>query len=83
MRKKLVRWLLLTIHACDGIPIPEPSLISAVQNLARPEQPTEADIADALKDAQGQGFVSGASEALMERTWTLTTAGLHKARQLR
>ena len=83
MRKSLERLILLAIHACDGMPMPEEALISAVQNLARPKSPSLADIMDALKEAEAQRYVSGASEELMDRTWTLTTTGLHKARQLR
>lgn len=83
MRAKLERLILLAIQACDGMPMPEEALISAVQGLARPYSPTRGDVEDALKQAETDGFIAGASEPLMERTWTLTTTGLHKARQLK
>lgn len=83
MRKKLERLVLLSVNACDGLPIPESALVSAVQQLARPEYPTLADVQEALRQAEADGFIAGASEALMERSWTLTTTGIHKARQLR
>jgi len=84
MRKKLVRLLLLAIHACDGMPMPEAALISAVQNLARPEQPTQSDILEALKEAEEQQYASGVSDSfLQERTWTLTALGIHQARKVK
>ena len=83
MRAKLERLILLAIHACDGMPMPEGALISAVQGLARPLAPTYADVIEALRDVEAAGFVAGASEPLMDTTWTLTTSGMHKARQLR
>ena len=83
MRRQLERLVLLTIAACDGRPMPESALTSAVCGLGRHLNPTLADVEEALRQAEVDGFVSGASEALMERSWTLTTAGIHKARQLR
>ena len=83
MRAKLERLILLALNSCDGVPMPEGSLISAVQGLARPEHPTRADVMDALGAVEAAGFLSGVSDSIMGRTWTLTTTGLHKARQLR
>lgn len=82
MKNHLKKFVLLALHACDGLPLPQPALIAAVQNLARPGQPTQADVLDALKAAEADGYAQGASDDLAETTWTLTTRGVHKARQL-
>jgi hypothetical protein len=50
----------------------------------QPEQPTDSDIADALKDIEEQRCAAAVTDELMgERTWTLTPKGTHKARQMR
>jgi hypothetical protein len=83
MKQALKRFILITLNQCDGLPLPEAALISAVESLARPGRPTEADIQDALKDVESSGYVAGVSDDLTGRSWTLTTTGTHKARQLR
>lgn len=82
MRKKLERLVLLALHACDGLPMPESALISAVQVMSRPESPTRADVADAIQSAEADSYAQGATDDLTGVTWTLTTKGTHKARQL-
>lgn len=82
MRKKLERLVLLALNACDGLPMPEDSLVAAVQVMSRPETPTRSDVLDAIKAAEVDGFAQGANDALTSTTWTLTTKGTHKARQL-
>ena len=82
MRNHLKKFILLALHACDGLPMPENALIGAVQNLARPGQPTVADVKDALKAVEADHYASGAADDMTETTWTLTTKGVHKARQL-
>ena len=62
--------------------MPEGALISAVQALARPGQPTRADVVDALSAVEAEGYAQGAADDLSETTWTLTTKGVHKARSL-
>lgn len=84
MKAKLKRGILLVLHAWDGMPMPEWSLVSAVQANARPDRPTEGDVSDALKDCEAEGYVSGLTDGFSrERSWTLTQKGEHQARQLR
>jgi len=82
MRPKIIRSILLALHACDGVPMPESALISAVQIHLRPQAPTDSDVTDALKAAESARYVSGLSDDLTGRSWTLTEAGKHKARQI-
>lgn len=82
MRTHLKKFILQALHACDGLPMPQAALIGAVQNLARPGQPTQADVLDALKAVEADGYVNGAADDIMDTTWTLTTRGVHKARNL-
>ena len=84
MKSKIKRSILAVLHACDGVPMPETVLLAAVQLHMRPEGPTESDIADALKDVEGQRYAAAVTDELTgERTWTLTPKGTHKARQVR
>jgi DNA-binding MarR family transcriptional regulator len=83
MRQHLKKFILLALNQADGLPFPESALAQAVKQLARPGQPTSADVADALRDCEADGFISGVTDELThERTWTLTARGVHKARQL-
>ena len=82
MKNHLKKFILLALNACDGLPMPEPALLGAVQNLARPGQPTLADVREALKAVEADGYCSGAADDMTETTWTLTTKGVHKARSL-
>jgi hypothetical protein len=79
---KLKRLILLALLRCDGVPMPEDSLVGAVQVMARPDRPTAADVGIALKDVESSGYVSGLSEDLVGTSWTLTEKGKHKAAQL-
>ncbi|MDE1907215.1 MAG: hypothetical protein KGH75_12275, partial [Rhodospirillales bacterium] len=81
-KNHLKKFVLLALNACDGLPMPQGALIGAVQNLARPGQPTQADVLDAIGAVEADGYVSGASDDMEETTWTLTNKGVHKARQL-
>lgn len=84
MRTQLKRGVLLVLAAWDGMPMPEGSVISAVQAHARPEKPTDADVTEALKDCESEGYISGVTDDFEKsRTWSLTEKGKHKARQLR
>jgi hypothetical protein len=83
MKPKLIRLILLALNACDGLPMPEAALVSAVQIARRPVSPTAGDVLDALKDTEAEGYVSGLSDDVLGRSWTLTEKGAHKARQLR
>jgi hypothetical protein len=82
MKQVLKKFILLALNACDGMPMPQAALVGAVQNLARPGQPTRADVEDALKAVEAEGYAQGASDDISETTWTLTTKGVHKARKL-
>ena len=84
MKTKLKRSLLAVLHACDGLPMPETALLSAVHLHARPERPSDSDILDALHDLETQRYADAVTDELTnERTWTLTAKGTHKARQMR
>jgi hypothetical protein len=83
MKSRLKRGLLRALQACDGVPMPESALVSAARILARPAQPTEADVIEALREVEAGGYAAGLTDDLtQERSWTLTARGAHKARQL-
>jgi len=81
----IIEALLRCLLATGGVPMPESTLIRAVQTFVRPAQPTVGDVTNALKDADEKKLVSGVTDpdGIEERSWTLTTKGTHKARQLR
>lgn len=78
----LERNLLRALLAAAGQPFPESALVHAARRLTFPGRPTTADVLDALRALEAGQFVLGVTEELLETTWTLTTRGLHKARQL-
>ena len=82
MKQTLKKFVLLALNACDGLPMPQSALTGAVQAMARPASPTKADVEEALKAVESDGYAMGASDDMTETTWTLTTAGVHKARKL-
>lgn len=84
MRPRLKRAVLLVLLACDCEPMPEEAMISAVGLSVRPSEPTDGDIAEAVRDCEAEGYITGATDDFTrEKTWTLTLKGTHKARQLR
>ena len=84
MKLKLKRSILAVLNACDGVPAPEIALLSAVRVYAQPEQPSESDILDALREVEQKRYaVAVTDELTSERTWTLTPKGVHKAREAR
>lgn len=84
MKAKLKRAVLVVLLACDGVPMPQSALVSAVGLAVRPACPTRSDVEEAIKDVEAEGYASGVTEDLTgEVTWTLTEKGVHKARQLR
>lgn len=84
MNTRIIRSILICLLQCDGVPMPESALIIATQLLCRTDNPTEDDVRDRIHVLEEQQYISGATEPLTrERTWTLTTKGIHKARQLR
>lgn len=82
MRLKLIQMILRALNAADGMPMPENALISAVQIQMRPADPTDGDVREAIMDAEGRHYISGVTDDLTGRSWTLTEQGKHKARQL-
>jgi hypothetical protein len=80
---KLRILILKSLLACDGQPMPEVALISAVQMLARPLTPTDGDVIVALGAVQRERFAEGVTDDFTkERSWTLTVSGVHQARKL-
>jgi len=79
--KNLKQNILKTLEACDGLPMPEVSLISGVQILARPCQPTQSDVQAAMRALESEQFIAGVSDSIIGTSWTLTPKGVHKARQ--
>ena len=80
--KDIKRNILKTLQACDGVPMPESALISAVQILCRPATPTCADIETGIQSLETDRFIAGAADSITGTSWTLTTKGTHKARQV-
>jgi len=82
MKPKIKRSILLVLHACDGLPMPESALLSAVHLHVRPDRPGDSDILDALRDLEAQRYAMAVADELTnERTWTLTAKGTHGARR--
>jgi hypothetical protein len=82
MRMRLKICILKSLLAADGVPMPEASLIGAVQTMARPVFPTDGDVIEALKEAERELYCAGVTDDLTGRSWTLTEKGVHKARKL-
>lgn len=75
--------VLRTLQACDGIPMPESALVSAVQLGQRHAEPTATDVMVAVRDVEAEGLAQGISDTLTGKSWTLTEKGSHRAKQLR
>jgi hypothetical protein len=84
MKSKLKQSLLAVLNACDGLPMPESALVSAAQLYARPDEPTDSDVRDALQELERKRYAAAVTDELtQERTWTLTVKGTHRAREIR
>jgi len=84
MKPKLKRSLLTVLQACDGLPMPEQALLTAVRLHLRPERPSESDILESLHELESQRYAMAVTDELMnEPTWTLTAKGTHQASQMR
>ena len=81
MKNQLLRILLLQLHAADGVPMPESSLVAGAQLNARPCQPTVSDVTEALRLLEGLMLINGVTDVIDGRSWTITEKGLHRARQ--
>jgi len=83
MRAQIKNALLLCLQAADGEPMPEVALIAAAQIKCRPARPTISDVEVALQELEAEKFAAAVTDDFSkERSWTLTTKGTHKARQL-
>jgi len=81
MKPRLKRSLLAVLYACNGLPFPEPTLLTAARLHARPHAPTDRDLLDALHELEAHGYTAGITDELTnERTWTLTMKGMHRAK---
>lgn len=84
MKAKLKRAVLLALLSYEGKAFPEGALVAAAQMSLQPAHPTEDDVLDALKDCRAAGLVMGVTDEFsQERSWSLTTDGIHQARKLR
>jgi len=82
MKTKWKRSLLAVLNACDGLPFPESTLLTAARLHARPYRPTDGDLLAALEELEKQGFAAAITDELTnERTWMLTIKGTHRARE--
>ena len=82
MKLKLKRAILAVLNACDGVPAPEIALLCAVRVHAQPDQPSESDMLDALREVESKRYAAAVTDELTnDRTWTLTAKGVHKARE--
>jgi len=80
--KDIKRFLLRALARTDGLPMPESSLIQAAKDALVP-RPLLSDIEQAKRELEADGFTQGTRDELDGSvTWTLTTKGAHKAKQL-
>ena len=79
--QQLQRRALLSLAAMDGRPMPDDALVEAVRLNVAP-RPTLSDATSAIQRLEGLRFISGITDEVTGVTWTLTTAGQHKARSL-
>lgn len=75
--------VLKALEACDGVPMPEGALVSAVCIGVRQLNPKPAEVLAAVAAMEAIGFVQGLEDALIGKSWTLTEKGSHRAKQLR
>jgi hypothetical protein len=80
--KLIKRNILKALESCDGVPMPENSLVTAVQLLGRPMLATRGDIKAGVEALELEDFIAGVSDSIIGTSWTLTLKGIHKARQL-
>lgn len=76
------RFILRALNRLDGIPAPEDSLNSAINEGVVPK-PLPSEISQAKQELQEQEYILGRRDELDESlSWTLTVKGQHKAAQL-
>jgi hypothetical protein len=79
--QQLQRRALLSLLAMDERPMPEDALIDAIRLEIRP-RPTLSDAQLAVQHLERLKLVQGVTDPIMGVTYTLTTAGAHKAREI-
>lgn len=81
-RAKIKEWILKVLLSTDGLPMPDDALNGAVK-AGFASTPTNSDIAVARKELEDGFYISGSKDEVTGSvTWTLTTKGQHKAKQL-
>jgi len=81
-RSEIKTWALRILLKMDGTPLSDSSLDDYIRTGLEPK-PTIADISVAKRDLEKDLFISGSTDELTGIvTWTLTTKGEHKAKQL-
>jgi hypothetical protein len=77
------RFILRILATFAGQPVKESELIRVV-NDGFTRKPLLSDVKDAIRELEAGEFIQGAADDLEPdaRTWSLTTKGAHKAKQL-
>ncbi len=82
-RAEIKKFILRGLLLMDGTPMPQTTLVATVKDAIRPD-PLQSDVELGLQQLEAEGFISGDRDELTEVvSWTLTTKGTHKAKQLR
>lgn len=82
MNQKIKQAILKALLACDGLPMPESALFSAVETYCRPSHPTQSDISAGISMLEIEQFILGTSDDISGTSWMLSVKGTLKARQL-
>lgn len=82
LRAQIKIFALKALLKMDGLPIRDETLHHYI-GLGFQPAPPRADITAALKEVEAGGYAAGSTDELDGTvTWTLTTKGEHKAKQL-
>lgn len=82
LRTQIKIFALKALLNMDGVPLRDETLHHYIGLGFQPAPPT-LDITTALKEAQAEGYIAGSTNEFEKTvTWTLTTKGEHKAKQL-
>ena len=82
-KSEIKHFILRALEAADGVPMPDNALPTAVRAAMQPSPPPEGDIAVAKRELATHGYIHGTEDDMTkELTWTLTTKGQHKAKQI-
>ena len=77
---QIKRFALRALLRMDGTPMPDAALRDSIEIACARPAVSEVDLA--LNELESVRLISRADDPITGRTWTLTTAGEHKARQL-